>query len=101
MANPAWYFPVATVPWSSTTVNVLRMASRMPPFALTLSVSRHNQIEVQFLKHNGVFNVEPSLEETLWMKAIELPATIVQPLNSAGSFAIGGKTVFNPMRGSG
>jgi len=98
MANPAWYFPVATVPWSSTTVNVLRMASCMPPFALTLSVSRHNQIEVQFLEHNGVFNVEPSLEETLSMEAIGVAGNIVQLLNSAGSLVHGGNNVFHSMR---
>jgi hypothetical protein len=70
----------------------------MPPFALTLSVSRHNQIEVQSLKNNGVFNVEPSLEETLSMEAISVASNIVQLLNSAGSLLHGGNNVFHSMR---
>jgi len=74
------------------------MAIRMPPFALTLSISRHNQIEVQFPKNNGVFQIEPSLEETLAMEAIGVAANFVQLINFAGNVVHGGNNLFHSMR---
>ena len=73
------------------------MAILMPPFALMLSVSRHNQIEVQFSEHNGLLHVEPSLEETLAMEAISTVSNIVQLIGFAGNVVNGGNNVFHSM----
>ena len=74
------------------------MATPMPSFALTLSVSRHNQIEVQLSKNKSILYVEPSLEETLVMEAVGVASNIVQLLSFAGNLVNGGNNVFHSMR---